>query len=55
MKYKAKITWWHGFTYQLAILSPGSTITQNSHLAEVFSHKPSIVSMEDDLKKLLNC
>jgi hypothetical protein len=32
----------------LALLREGSTITQDRHLAEVFSHKPAIVSMSDD-------
>jgi hypothetical protein len=30
------------------VLREGSTITQDRHLATVFSHKPTIVSMEDD-------
>lgn len=40
--------WYHGSPYQLDILRSGSTITQNRRLAEVFSHKPTIVSAEDD-------
>jgi hypothetical protein len=45
---KRNSVWWHGSPYQLIILKPGSTITQDRHLAEIFSHKPTIVSMEDD-------
>lgn len=41
-------TWYHGSPYQLALLREGSTITRERHLAEIFSHKPTIVSMEDD-------
>jgi hypothetical protein len=41
-------TWYHGSPYQLAVLREGSTITRDRHLAEVFAHKPTIVSMEDD-------
>jgi hypothetical protein len=36
--------WFHGSPLLLAELRPGSTITQESALAEAFSHKPSIVS-----------
>lgn len=32
----------------MTVLRAGSTITQDRHLAEVFSHKPEIVSTEDD-------
>ncbi len=41
-------TWFHGSPYQIDILLPGSTITQDIDLARVFSHKPHIVSMEDE-------
>ena len=41
-------TWYHGTPLQLETLRSGSTITQDRHLAEVFSHKPSIVSVQDD-------
>jgi hypothetical protein len=40
--------WFHGTPLELAILRAGSTITQYHRLAEVFSHKPTIVSAEDD-------
>ncbi|MBN1641714.1 MAG: hypothetical protein JXA09_10805 [Anaerolineae bacterium] len=40
--------WYHGSPYELAELLTGSTITQDRHLAEVFSHKPAIVSIDDD-------
>lgn len=41
-------TWYHGSPYRLSVLREGSTITRDRHLAEVFSHKPPIVSLEDD-------
>jgi hypothetical protein len=40
--------WYHGSPHQLSVLRKGSTITQDRKLAEVFSHKPTLVSMEDD-------
>ncbi|MBN1934617.1 MAG: hypothetical protein JW934_08120 [Anaerolineae bacterium] len=40
--------WYHGSPLQLTVLRQGSTITRDRHLAEVFSHKPEIVSLEDD-------
>lgn len=39
--------WYHGSPLQLEILHAGSTITPYRHLAEVFSHKPLIVSVDD--------
>ena len=41
-------TWYHGSPLVLTLLHAGSTITQNRRLAEVFSHKPSIVSVLND-------
>ncbi len=41
-------TWYHGSPYRLAVLREGSTVTRDRHLAEVFSHKPPIVCIEDD-------
>jgi hypothetical protein len=38
----------HGSPYTLDTLLAGSTITQDETLARVFSHKPQIVSLEDD-------
>jgi hypothetical protein len=40
--------WFHGSPLKLTVLKRGSTITQHRHLAEVFSHKPAVVSMNDD-------
>jgi hypothetical protein len=40
--------WYHGSPFELTHLLPGSTITQDRRLAEVFSHKPTLVSLEDD-------
>jgi hypothetical protein len=41
-------TWYHGSPLELTSIRAGSTITQNRDLARVFSHKPPIVSMNDD-------
>lgn len=40
--------WYHGSPYKIHVLSAGSTITQDMHLAEIFSHKPEIVSVDDE-------
>ena len=42
------MSWYHGSPTKLTSLETGSTITQDRRLAEVFSHKPPLVSMEDD-------
>jgi hypothetical protein len=39
--------WYHGSPMQLIELQAGSTITQDMALARVFSHKPSLVCIED--------
>ena len=41
-------TWFHGSPLALTVLRKGSTITQDRRLAEVFSHKPAFVSVDDD-------
>jgi len=43
-------TWYHGSPLVLSVLLSGSTITQDRHLAEVFSLKPTLVSLGDDGK-----
>ena len=40
--------WYHGSPVALTTLRVGSTITQRRDLARIFSHKPTIVSFEDD-------
>ncbi|HNT75707.1 MAG TPA: hypothetical protein PKH77_11890 [Anaerolineae bacterium] len=40
--------WYHGSPFELRTIRAGSTITQQRELARVFSHKPPIVSIEDD-------
>jgi hypothetical protein len=47
MMTKAEL-WYHGSPLELLRLRKGSTITQNRTLAEIFSHKPTLVSVEDD-------
>ncbi len=39
--------WYHGSPQSLTLLATGSTITQERYLAEVFSHKPTLVSLGD--------
>jgi 2'-5' RNA ligase len=41
-------SWYHGSPLELTSLREGSTITQDRHLAEVFSHKPAMVCIDDD-------
>lgn len=48
MKFDPSRPWYHGSPRVLTTLQAGSTITQNSKLARIFSHKPSLVSAEDD-------
>jgi hypothetical protein len=43
-----KETWYHGSPKRLSRLRIGSTITRNRELAEIFSHKPTLVSVEED-------
>ena len=44
--------WWHGSPKLLTKLWTGSTITQDRRLAEVFSHKPTLTSIEDELGRI---
>ena len=44
--------WYHGSSLPLTVLRAGSTFTQDRTLARVFSHKPAIVSRENDGKIL---
>lgn len=45
---KTRDIWFHGSPFAITHLRKDSTITQDRHLAEVFSHKPSIVSLDED-------
>lgn len=40
--------WYHGSNKVFEVLEEGSTITQWKQLAEAFSHKPTILAIEDD-------
>jgi ABC-type phosphate transport system ATPase subunit len=40
--------WYHGSNKVFEILKEGSTITQWKELAEAFSHKPTILAIDDD-------
>lgn len=42
------LPWYHGSQQELTVLRTGSSITQNREIARVFSHRPLILSMEDD-------
>jgi hypothetical protein len=39
--------WYHGSPKVLDVLRAGSIITQDRELARVFSHKPTLVSVDD--------
>ncbi len=41
-------SWYHGSPLELTTLRAGSTITQRRDLARIFSHKPMIVSIDDE-------
>jgi hypothetical protein len=41
-------TWYHGSNQVLTVLRAGSTITLDRRLAEVFSHRPTRVSRNDE-------
>ena len=40
--------WYHGSPLQLEVLRAGSSITQMIHLARVFSHKPELMSVNNE-------
>jgi len=40
--------WYHGSPEELAVLRSGSWITQFREMAKAFSHKPSLMSLDDD-------
>ena len=40
--------WFHGSPLRLKVLKAGSTITPLYDLARVFSHKPGLVSLDDE-------
>lgn len=42
------LPWYHGSQQELTTVRVGSSITQNREIARIFSHRPSILSMEDD-------
>jgi hypothetical protein len=44
---EAAPVWYHGSPERLVSLRRGSTVTQDRKLAEVFSHKPTLVSVSD--------
>jgi hypothetical protein len=40
--------WYHGSPLLLTVLRQGSTITQKRDLARIFSHKPTVVQVDDN-------
>lgn len=44
---KDMAAWYHGSNLRLTVLRAGSTVTKNKALAEAFSHRPSVLCMED--------
>lgn len=42
------LPWYHGSQQALTVLRVGSSISQNRNIARIFSHRPAIVSQEDD-------
>ncbi len=42
------LPWYHGSQQELITLRVGSSITQDSDIARVFSHRPTIHTREDD-------
>ncbi len=40
--------WYHGSPLRLEVLRTGSTITQDATLARAFSHKPTVLCLEDE-------
>lgn len=48
MKTDENTIWYHGSDKDFNILKEGSTITQSESLARAFSHKPLMLSIEDD-------
>lgn len=40
--------WYHGSNLKIEILRAGSTITQWKELAEAFSHRPTLLSYDDN-------
>ena len=45
---KPQRIWYHGSNKIFEILEEGSTITQWKELAEAFSHKPTLLAIDDD-------
>ena len=42
------LPWYHGSQQELTALSVGSSITQDRDIARIFSHRPTISTVEDD-------
>lgn len=42
------LPWYHGSQQALTVLRVGSSISQKRDIARIFSHRPPLLSMEDD-------
>ena len=40
--------WYHGSPEKLRVLRKGSWVTQFKEMAKAFSHRPSLISLDDD-------
>lgn len=40
--------WYHGSQQALTVLRAGSSISQNRDIARIFSHRPALLSMQED-------
>ncbi len=47
-KINPKSIWYHGSNMRFSLLRVGSTVTLDRALAEAFSHKPPLLSCEED-------
>ena len=44
--------WYHGSPERLTVLRKGSWVTQFRELAKAFSHKPELISLDDDCARV---
>jgi hypothetical protein len=42
------LPWYHGAQQEITLLRAGSSISQDRDIARIFSHRPAILSQEDD-------
>ena len=49
-----RLPWYHGSQQEIALLQVGSSISQDRDIARIFSHRPAIVSQEENGTKKHN-